>query len=162
AGAGRACRWVDGRPACSAAAAGPRVGRCAGRIARTAVTSPNTTKQTENTAHKPRRATALSVRRSARLRADQGAIAVESIFSSDRPELPARLLELLRRGLLPVVPAKGSGGASGDLAQLAAGALPLVGEGRLRPAGDSDRYGRPAGEVLAEHGLAPLRLEPKE
>ena len=83
-------------------------------------------------------------------------------YSGCRPELPARLLELLRLGLLPVVPAKGSVGASGDLAQLAAVALPLVGEGRLRQAGDSDRYGRAAGEVLAEHGLAPLRLEPKE
>jgi len=83
-------------------------------------------------------------------------------YSGCRPELPARLLELLRLGLLPVVPAKGSVGASGDLAQLAAVGLPLVGEGRLRRAGDADRYGRPADEVLAEHGLAPLRLEPKE
>jgi histidine ammonia-lyase len=83
-------------------------------------------------------------------------------YSGCRVELPARLLELLRLGLLPVVPAKGSVGASGDLAQLAAVALPLVGEGRLRQAGDGDRYGRPAGQVLAEHGLAPLRLEPKE
>ena len=82
-------------------------------------------------------------------------------YSGCRPELPARLLELLRLGLLPVVPAKGSVGASGDLAQLAAVALPLVGEGRLRVAG-GDPAGRPAGEVLAEHGLAALWLEPKE
>jgi histidine ammonia-lyase len=83
-------------------------------------------------------------------------------YSGCRPELPARLLELLRLGLLPVVPAKGSVGASGDLAQLAAVALPLVGEGRLRQAGTGEPHGRPAGEVLAEHGLVPLRLEPKE
>ena len=82
-------------------------------------------------------------------------------YSGCRPELPARLLELLRLGLLPVVPAKGSVGASGDLAQLAAVALPLVGEGRLHVAG-GDPAGRPAAEVLAEHGLAALRLEPKE
>jgi len=61
-----------------------------------------------------------------------------------------------------VVPAKGSVGASGDLAQLAAVALPLVGEGRLRRAGDVDLTGRPAAELLAEHGLEPLRLAPKE
>ena len=74
--------------------------------------------------------------------------------SGCRPELPARLLELLDRDLLPVVPAKGSVGASGDLAQLAAVALPLVGEGLLN--------GRPAAEVLAEAGLEPLTLAPKE
>lgn len=74
--------------------------------------------------------------------------------SGCRPELPARLLELLDRDLLPVVPSKGSVGASGDLAQLAAVALPLVGEGLLN--------GRPAAEVLAEHGLEPLTLAPKE
>src|SRR5438445_3739314 len=39
------------------------------------------------------------------------------------------LLACLNRGLLPVVPARGSVGASGDLAPLAHLALPLVGEG---------------------------------
>jgi histidine ammonia-lyase len=74
--------------------------------------------------------------------------------SGCRVELPERLLELLDRDLLPVVPSKGSVGASGDLAQLAAVALPLVGEGRLN--------GRPAAEVLAAEGLAPLTLAAKE
>ena len=74
--------------------------------------------------------------------------------SGVRPALPARLLELLELGLLPDVPEKGSVGASGDLAQLAHLALPLVGEGRLN--------GAPAAEVLSDHGLAPLTLEPKE
>ncbi|MDQ6873550.1 MAG: histidine ammonia-lyase [Actinomycetota bacterium] len=83
-------------------------------------------------------------------------------YSGVRVDLPARLLALLAQGLLPVVPAKGSVGASGDLAQLAALALPLIGEGRLRPAGDQEPSGRPAAEVLAEHGLEPLRLAPKE
>jgi histidine ammonia-lyase len=83
-------------------------------------------------------------------------------FSGVRADLPRRLLELLRLGLLPVVPAKGSVGASGDLAQLAALALPLIGEGRLRRAGESGLAGRPAAELLAEQGLAPLRLAPKE
>ena len=83
-------------------------------------------------------------------------------LSGVRTELPARLLQLLDLGLLPVVPDKGSVGASGDLAQLAHLALPLVGEGRLRRAGDDDLNGRPAAEVLAEHGIEPLVLAPKE
>ncbi|HET9894009.1 MAG TPA: histidine ammonia-lyase [Streptosporangiaceae bacterium] len=82
-------------------------------------------------------------------------------YSGVRPELPARLLEFLNRGLLPVVPGKGSVGASGDLAQLAHLAQPLIGEGRLRVRGD-DKRGRPAAEVLAEHGIEPLVLAPKE
>jgi histidine ammonia-lyase len=82
-------------------------------------------------------------------------------YSGVRPELPARLIEMLRLGLLPVVPGKGSVGASGDLAQLAHLAQPLIGEGRLRTQGE-DRQGRPAAEVLAEHGLEPLVLAPKE
>jgi histidine ammonia-lyase len=82
-------------------------------------------------------------------------------YSGVRAELPARLLELLDLGLLPVVPGKGSVGASGDLAQLAHLAQPLIGSGRLRVPGDGPE-GRPASEVLAEHGLAPLELAPKE
>ena len=52
-------------------------------------------------------------------------------------------------------------GASGDLAQLAHLAQPLIGEGRLRSPGDPVA-GRTAGEVLREHGLEPLTLAPKE
>ena len=83
-------------------------------------------------------------------------------MSGVRVDLPRRLLELLDRGLLPVIPGKGSVGASGDLAQLAHLALPLVGEGRLRRAGTSDASGQPANELLAEEGLEPLTLGPKE
>lgn len=83
-------------------------------------------------------------------------------YSGVRVELPQRLLELLAAGLLPVVPAKGSVGASGDLAQLAHLALPLIGAGRLRRGGERDLTGRPAAELLAEHGLRPLVLAPKE
>jgi histidine ammonia-lyase len=82
-------------------------------------------------------------------------------YSGVRADVPARLLELLRRNLLPVVPGKGSVGASGDLAQLAHLAQPLIGEGRLRTPGDPP-HGRPAAEVLAEHGITPLVLAPKE
>ena len=80
-------------------------------------------------------------------------------YSGVRVELPQRLLELLDRGLLPVVPGKGSVGASGDLAQLAHVALPLIGEGQLR---DQTGTAQPAADVLAAHGLTPLVLAPKE
>ena len=75
-------------------------------------------------------------------------------ISGVRPDLPALLLALLDAGALPDVPEKGSVGASGDLAQLAHLALPLIGEGTLG--------GRPAAEVLAELGLQPVTLRPKE
>ena len=82
-------------------------------------------------------------------------------YSGVRIELPARLIEMLDLGLLPVIPGKGSVGASGDLAQLAHLAQTLIGEGRLRGPGDP-LGGRPAAEVLAAHGIAPLQLAPKE
>jgi histidine ammonia-lyase len=82
-------------------------------------------------------------------------------YSGVRVDLPARLLQLLELGLLPVIPGKGSVGASGDLAQLAHLAQPLIGEGRLRGPGDGPQ-GRPAADVLAEHGIEPLVLAPKE
>jgi histidine ammonia-lyase len=82
-------------------------------------------------------------------------------YSGVRPELPRRLLHLLELDLLPVIPGKGSVGASGDLAQLAHLAEPLIGEGRLRRPGDPPE-GRPAREVLGSHGIEPLRLAPKE
>ena len=50
-------------------------------------------------------------------------------YSGARPELVELLLECVNRGVLPHVPARGSVGASGDLAPLAHLALPLVGEG---------------------------------
>jgi histidine ammonia-lyase len=85
-------------------------------------------------------------------------------LSGVRVDLPQRLLDLLDLGLVPVIPGKGSVGASGDLAQLAHLALPLVGEGRLRRVDDAqaDPHGRPATELLAEEGLTPLTLQPKE
>ncbi len=50
-------------------------------------------------------------------------------YSGVRQELPARLLELLNAGLLPVIPGKGSVGASGDLAPLAHMTAALLGLG---------------------------------
>ncbi len=79
-------------------------------------------------------------------------------YSGVRPVVVERLLDLLRLGLLPVVPGQGSVGASGDLAQFAHLALPLVGEGEVRVNG----VVQPAADALAEHGLEPLRLRAKE
>jgi histidine ammonia-lyase len=68
------------------------------------------------------------------------------------------LLESLNRGVLPWVPARGSVGASGDLAPLAHLALPLVGEGQAR-VGDELLAGA---DALARVGLEPVRLAAKE
>jgi histidine ammonia-lyase len=68
------------------------------------------------------------------------------------------LLELLRRGVLPVVPSRGSVGASGDLAPLAHLALPLVGEGEAWFEGER----LTGAEALARAGLEPVRLAAKE
>lgn len=79
-------------------------------------------------------------------------------FSGVRVALMDFLAAMLREDVLPVVPAKGSLGASGDLAPLAHVAAAVLGEGEAR------RNGRrlPAREALAEAGLAPLRLSYKE
>jgi histidine ammonia-lyase len=69
-----------------------------------------------------------------------------------------RLIDLLNRGVHPVVPSRGSVGASGDLAPLAHLALVLIGEGE---AWHDDR--RESGAAaLSRAGLTPLTLAPKE
>ena len=68
------------------------------------------------------------------------------------------LLELLEKGVLPRVPARGSVGASGDLAPLAHLALPLVGEGEAWFRGEL----LAGDEALARAGSTPVRLAPKE
>ena len=67
------------------------------------------------------------------------------------------LLKLLNAKVYPVVPSKGSVGASGDLAPLAHLAATLIGHGEVRIGGQI----RPAREGLEAVGLAPLRLGPK-
>ncbi|HEU4895115.1 MAG TPA: aromatic amino acid lyase, partial [Acidimicrobiia bacterium] len=58
-------------------------------------------------------------------------------YSGVRPVIVSKLLELLQRDILPVVPSQGSVGASGDLAPFAHLALPLIGEGEVRVGGQS-------------------------
>ena len=69
-----------------------------------------------------------------------------------------RLMELLRRDMLPVIPAQGSVGASGDLAPLAHLAAALIGEGEMSVAGKRMH----AVKALSAAGLAPLDFAPKE
>ncbi|HSF61317.1 MAG TPA: histidine ammonia-lyase [Gaiellaceae bacterium] len=79
-------------------------------------------------------------------------------FSGARVGTVELLVECFNRGVLPVVPARGSVGASGDLAPLAHLALPLVGEGEAIAEGR--RLG--GAEALRVVGLAPIRLASKE
>jgi histidine ammonia-lyase len=79
-------------------------------------------------------------------------------FSGARPAVAELLCAMLAADLWPPVPEQGSVGASGDLAPLAHLALSLIGEGELHR---GDRCG-PAAAMLAEAGLTPLTLGPKE
>ena len=79
-------------------------------------------------------------------------------YSGARTETVELLLECLNRGVTPVVPSRGSVGASGDLAPLAHLALPLVGEGRATVDGDV----LAGGDALARAGLEPVVLRAKE
>jgi histidine ammonia-lyase len=79
-------------------------------------------------------------------------------FSGVRGELIEMLCEMLNRGVHPVVPEKGSVGASGDLAPLAHLALSLVGEGEAL-----FKAKRMESRAALEHaGLKPILLEAKE
>jgi histidine ammonia-lyase len=79
-------------------------------------------------------------------------------LSGVRPVVAERVVDLLNRGITPLVPAVGSVGASGDLAPLAHASLVLLGEGEARVGGRTI----PGGEALHAAGLAPLALEAKE
>lgn len=78
--------------------------------------------------------------------------------SGVRPVVLDYLLTLLNRDILPVIPSRGSVGASGDLAPLAHLALVLIGEGEALVGGAR----QPGRAALAKAGLTPLRLEAKE
>ncbi len=78
--------------------------------------------------------------------------------SGVRPETVATLETMLERDLIPVVPVQGSVGASGDLAPLAHMAAAMIGASEIMVAGRS----MPAARALAEAGLEPLHLGPKE
>jgi histidine ammonia-lyase len=79
-------------------------------------------------------------------------------YSGVRERTVDLLLAMLDAGVLPVIPEKGSVGASGDLAPLAHLALVAIGEGEAF-VGDQRL---PGAEALARAGLEPLTLEAKE
>ncbi|HEY1578132.1 MAG TPA: histidine ammonia-lyase [Terracidiphilus sp.] len=79
-------------------------------------------------------------------------------FSGVRPELLELLVGILNADVHPVIPEKGSVGASGDLAPLAHLALVVVGEGEAFYRGDRIA----GGEALRRAGLRPLQLTAKE
>ncbi|MBI5517661.1 MAG: histidine ammonia-lyase [Deltaproteobacteria bacterium] len=79
-------------------------------------------------------------------------------LSGVRPAVVETLLELLARGVHPIIPSQGSVGASGDLAPLAHLALVLVGEGRAEYQGAV----LDGAEALRRAGVTPLELGAKE
>lgn len=78
--------------------------------------------------------------------------------SGVRPVVVELLLELVNRRIHPVIPERGSVGASGDLAPLSHLALVLVGEGEAYFQGER----LPGALALQRAGLEPLTLEAKE
>jgi len=85
-------------------------------------------------------------------------------LSGIRPQVAELLCGILNQRLHPVVPSRGSVGASGDLAPLAHVARTLVGEGEVTVDSRLERRGRPvaAAAALRRTGLEPLTLEAKE
>ena len=79
-------------------------------------------------------------------------------LSGIRLEVIELLCELNNRGVTPVIPEKGSVGASGDLAPLAHLSLTLIGEGDAIYKG----VRMPSGEAMEKAGLHPVVLEAKE
>ena len=79
-------------------------------------------------------------------------------FSGVRPELVELLVAMLNAGVHPVIPEKGSVGASGDLAPLAHLALVVIGEGEAMY--QSQRL--PGRDALERAGLHPLAVGAKE
>jgi histidine ammonia-lyase len=79
-------------------------------------------------------------------------------LSGVRPAVVEAICAFLKHRLHPVIPAKGSVGASGDLAPLAHAALALIGEGEVFYRGKR----MSARTALARAGVKPLALEAKE
>ena len=79
-------------------------------------------------------------------------------YSGCRPVLIDTLAAMLERGVTPVIPEKGSVGASGDLAPLAHLALAMIGEGEAFYHGER----LPSADALQRARIEPLQLEVKE
>lgn len=79
-------------------------------------------------------------------------------FSGVRAELVECLVEMLNKRVHPVIPTKGSVGASGDLAPLAHLASVIIGEGEAFYKGER----MPGGDAMKKAGITPIKLAPKE
>jgi histidine ammonia-lyase len=79
-------------------------------------------------------------------------------YSGCRPEVAQTLVDVVNHDVIPVVPAHGSVGASGDLAPLAHIALVMIGEGEAFYMGKRLK----GAQALKKAGIAPLILGPKE
>ncbi|MGQ9706872.1 MAG: histidine ammonia-lyase [bacterium] len=81
-----------------------------------------------------------------------------SANSGVRIDVIKTIVDMLNKDVIPIIPEKGSIGASGDLAPLAHIALSLIGEGRVfYNEEEVDSI-----EVLNDKGIKPVILEPKE
>lgn len=79
-------------------------------------------------------------------------------LSGARPEIPQTLVDMLNRKVHPVIPEKGSVGASGDLCPLAHMVLPILGEGEAEYGGVIH-----SGDVaMGKAGIPLLKLKAKE
>ncbi len=79
-------------------------------------------------------------------------------FSGVRVEVIETLLEMLNKGVVPVVPEQGSVGSSGDLAPLAHMVLVMIGEGEAL----YDGMRMDGSDALKKAGIKPLALQAKE
>jgi len=84
--------------------------------------------------------------------------ALSTGYSGIRLDVVQTLIDMLNAGVTPVIPEKGSLGASGDLAPLAHMALPLIGLGEAFYQGEF----LPGAEAMARAGLTPVELAAKE
>ena len=78
--------------------------------------------------------------------------------SGIRPQTLQTLVAMLNRGVHPVIPMRGSVGASGDLSPLSHLALPLIGEGEAEHEGKV--YS--GAEAMSKAGIEPVTLQAKE
>ncbi|MEK5391069.1 histidine ammonia-lyase [Margalitia sp. FSL K6-0131] len=79
-------------------------------------------------------------------------------YSGIRPLVIERLIDLVNKNIIPVIPQQGSLGASGDLAPLSHLALVLIGEGEVFYKG----YRIDSLEAFQQEGIFPVTLEAKE
>ncbi len=82
--------------------------------------------------------------------------------SGIRPATLKLLIEMINRGVLPLIPQKGSLGASGDLAPLAHMALVMIGKGEALLEAGGKLHRLPGAVALREVGLEPAELAAKE